>query len=119
MITTTPLPAGLNFIALGIGLTLASQLNALYMDKIYIYLKAQNKKNGGDGAGEPEYRVPSMIIGSIVLPVGLLMTGWAAERGVSWVVTDVVGGLLYSFPFTLFVFELLVLIMICLAGSFG
>ncbi|KAF9066975.1 MFS general substrate transporter [Rhodocollybia butyracea] len=81
--------AGLNYIGLGIGLTLASQINALYMDKIYVYLKNQNKKNGGTGEGEPEYRVPSMIIGSIVLPIGLLMTGWAAEKEVSWVVTDV------------------------------
>lgn len=53
------------------------------MDKIYIYLKNQNKKNGGTGEGEPKYGLPPMIIGSIVLPVRLLMTEWAAEREMS------------------------------------
>ena len=44
--------AGLNYIALGVGLTGASQINARLMDKIYIYF---TKKNGGEG--RPEYRL--------------------------------------------------------------
>ncbi|KAF9010981.1 MFS polyamine transporter [Hymenopellis radicata] len=76
--------AGLHYIALGIGLTCASQLNARYMDKVYVYFK---NKNGG--IGEPEFRVPSMVPGSIILPVGLLITGWCAEKGVHWAVTDI------------------------------
>ncbi|KAF8917458.1 MFS polyamine transporter [Mucidula mucida] len=76
--------AGLHYFALGIGLTCASQLNARYMDKIYVILK---NKNGG--IGEPEFRVPSMIPGCLILPAGLLITGWCAEKGVHWAVTDV------------------------------
>ncbi|THU87858.1 MFS polyamine transporter [Dendrothele bispora CBS 962.96] len=76
--------AGLNYIALGVGLSSASQVNARYMDKIYIYLK---KKNGG--VGEPEFRVPSMALGAFILPIGLFMTGWAAEKAVHWIVTDI------------------------------
>jgi hypothetical protein len=49
--------AGLNYIALGIGLTLASQLNGRYLDRIYIYFK---NKNGG--VGEPEYRLRGLIM---------------------------------------------------------
>ena len=44
--------SGLNYIALGIGLILASCLNARFMDKIYIHFK--NKNND---VGEPEYRL--------------------------------------------------------------
>ena len=44
--------AGLHYIALGIGLTAACQLNARLLDRIYIRLK--NKNNG---VGEPEYRL--------------------------------------------------------------
>lgn len=44
--------AGLNYFALGIGLTGASQVNARVMDRIYIYF---TKKNGGKG--RPEYRL--------------------------------------------------------------
>ncbi len=54
--------AGLHYFALGIGLTCASQLNARYMDKIYVILK---NKNGG--IGEPEFRVRECLYGSFTL----------------------------------------------------
>lgn len=44
--------AGLHYIALGVGLSISSQANARFMDKIYVYYK---KKNGG--VGEPEFRL--------------------------------------------------------------
>ena len=44
--------AGLHYIALGVGLSTASQLNARFLDRIYIYFK--NKKGG---VGEPEFRL--------------------------------------------------------------
>lgn len=60
---------GLNYIALGVGLTCASQVlvlslsrvlvtdfsqvNARYMDRIYIWLKQRQ----GNGLGEPEFRL--------------------------------------------------------------
>ncbi|KAJ7591012.1 MFS polyamine transporter [Mycena floridula] len=75
---------GLNYLALGIGLTGFSQVNARYMDKLYVYLK---NKNGN--VGRPEFRVPAMVPGSILLPVGLLMSGWSAENKVHWIVTDI------------------------------
>ncbi|KAJ8082377.1 hypothetical protein PM082_008232 [Marasmius tenuissimus] len=76
--------AGINYLALGIGLTGASQLNARTMDKIYIRLKNRN-----GGVGRPEFRVPSMIIGSLFLPIGLFLAGWAAEAELHWVVVDI------------------------------
>ncbi|PPQ70272.1 hypothetical protein CVT26_014561 [Gymnopilus dilepis] len=75
---------GLHYIALGIGLSLASQTNARFMDKIYVHFK---EKNGG--VGEPEFRLPSMIPGTILLPFGLLLAGWSAENRLPWIATDV------------------------------
>jgi hypothetical protein len=43
---------GLHYIALGLGLGLSSQINARFMDRIYIHFKT---KNGG--VGEPEFRL--------------------------------------------------------------
>lgn len=43
---------GLHYIALGVGLTLASQINARFMDRVYIHYK---KKNAD--VGEPEFRI--------------------------------------------------------------
>jgi hypothetical protein len=97
--------SGLHYLALGVGVTGSSQINARFTDYIYKYLKA---KNGG--AGEPEYRLrwsilhtrtddadsiihqlASMVPGTIFLPVGLLITGWAVQAHVHWIVTDIVG----------------------------
>lgn len=77
--------AGLHFIALGIGITICSQLNGRYTDRLYVHLK----ETRGGGVGEPEFRLPSMVPGTILLPIGLLVAGWAAQQRVSWVVTDV------------------------------
>lgn len=44
--------AGLHYIALGIGLSGASYLNAITLDKVYAHLK--NKTNG---VGKPEFRL--------------------------------------------------------------
>ena len=48
--------AGLHYIALGIGLSIASQLNARFLDRIYIYYK--NKKGG---VGQPEFRLRELL----------------------------------------------------------
>ncbi|RDB16595.1 Efflux pump vrtL [Hypsizygus marmoreus] len=75
--------AGLNYISIGLGLTLASQINARYMDRIYKYYKAKN-----NGVGEPEFRLPSMVPATFILPAGLLIAGWSAEKKLHWILTD-------------------------------
>jgi len=95
--------AGLHYIALGAGLSLASQVNGRFMDRIYIHFK---NKNGG--VGEPEFRLrewvslisffhlltsvslASMVPGSILLPLGILLAGWSAEHRLHWIATDIV-----------------------------
>lgn len=95
--------AGLHYLALGVGLTGASQINARMLDKIYKYFSA---KNGG--IGRPEFRLralyslpclrmhtdrpaplASMIPGSILLPAGLFITGWTARADVHWIAPDI------------------------------
>ncbi|KAG2135087.1 MFS polyamine transporter [Suillus clintonianus] len=76
--------AGLHYIALGIGLTGASQLNAKTMDKIYVHLKS---KNGG--VAKPEFRLPAMVPGSVLLPIGCLIVGWTSEAHTHWIASDI------------------------------
>lgn len=96
--------AGLHYLALGVGLTGASQINARLLDRIYKYYK---EKNGGHG--RPEFRlrkltftsfllspvnaiilIASMVPGTIFLPIGLLLNGWTAQNHVFWLVPDIV-----------------------------
>ncbi|KAI0666100.1 MFS polyamine transporter [Trametes maxima] len=76
--------AGLHYFALGIGLTTISQLNARFLDQIY---KRLCKQNGG--VGKPEYRLPPLVPGSIMLPIGLFLTGWTSRASIHWIVPDI------------------------------
>ncbi|KAH9970653.1 major facilitator superfamily domain-containing protein [Russula compacta] len=75
--------AGFHYLALGVGLSVSSQINAKLMDKIYTLLKARN------GAGRPEFRLANIVPGSIFLPIGLLITGWTTQNHVFWLVPNI------------------------------
>ncbi|EER44643.1 conserved hypothetical protein [Histoplasma capsulatum H143] len=76
--------SGLHYIALVIGSTIGAQLGAALTDRLWAYLK---KRAGGETA--PEYRIPLMIPGSIVIPISLFWFGWTAETMQKWVVVDI------------------------------
>ncbi|KAI0002444.1 MFS polyamine transporter [Russula compacta] len=76
--------SGLHYLALGIGLTGASQINARIIDRVYVLLKSRN-----GGVGKPEFRLLNIVPGTIFLPIGLLIMGWSAQERVFWLVPDV------------------------------
>lgn len=76
--------SGLHYISLVIGYTIASQAGARITDILWQYLK---KRAGNKTA--PEYRVPLMIPGVILIPAGLFWYGWAAETKSPWALVDV------------------------------
>ncbi|KAH8681311.1 major facilitator superfamily domain-containing protein [Xylariales sp. PMI_506] len=77
--------SGLNYLSLGLGFFLGSQVAAPLQDRVYVALK---RRNGG-GAGRPEYRVPMMVPGAVLVPVGLLIYGWTAEYKVHWIAPNI------------------------------
>lgn len=44
------------------------------------------KKKATPGGMKPEHRLPPMIFGSILMPLGLFLYGWSAERRLPWIV---------------------------------
>ncbi|TCD61997.1 hypothetical protein EIP91_007637 [Steccherinum ochraceum] len=76
--------SGLHYLAFGFGLVLGAQINMRFLDYIYKRLK---DKNGG--VGRPEFRLPTMLPGTILMPVGLFIAGWAARPSVHWIVVDI------------------------------
>ncbi|KAF5597810.1 major facilitator superfamily transporter [Fusarium pseudocircinatum] len=76
--------SGLHYFSLVIGYTIAAQGGAILMDKLWGYLK---KKAGDDTV--PEYRVPLMLPGAILIPLGLFLYGWSAERHTAWIIPDI------------------------------
>ena len=79
--------AGLNYISLGIGFWVGAQISAYFQDRIYAHLKRRYITDGGPG--KPEFRVPMMIPGAIMVPIGLIMFGWTAEAKTHWIVPNI------------------------------
>lgn len=103
--------AGLHYISFGIGLSVAAQVNSRMLDKLYKSLSARN-----GGVGKPEFRLrmldflfsiglaadsscilATMFPGTLMLPIGLLLFGWAAEAHLPWIVLDIVSSTLLHF----------------------
>lgn len=75
---------GLNYISLGVGFFLGTQIGAPLNDGMYRRLK---KKNGG--VGRSEFRIPLMFPGSILMPIGLFWYGWSAEYKIHWIMPNI------------------------------
>ena len=75
--------SGLHYISLAIGYTIAAQLGAPLTDRIWKRLQAR-----AGGATAPEYRVPLMIPGAILIPAGLFWYGWSAQSVLHWIIPD-------------------------------
>lgn len=63
--TTRPTP--------GVGSLVSVTLCNMFLDKIYIRLRAQH-----GGPGRPEYRLPLVITGIALFPTAILLYGWSA-----------------------------------------
>jgi len=76
--------SGLHYIALAVGYTIAAQGGARVTDRVWQYLKARKQ-----GETQPEYRVPLMIPGAIIIPIGLFWYGWTAQEHTFWLLPDI------------------------------
>lgn len=82
--------SGLNYISIIVGYTLGSQVGAPMSDRVWAYFR---KRYNGDTV--PEYRIPLMIPGAILLPTGLLWYGWSVEARLHWIMPNI-GAALYG-----------------------
>jgi MFS family permease len=82
--------SGLNYISLGLGPIIGAQISALFNDRIYRDLKKKN-----NDIGRPEFRLPLMFAGSLLVPTGLFWYGWSAQAHTHWIVPNI-GVLIYS-----------------------
>ncbi|KAF2222840.1 major facilitator superfamily domain-containing protein [Elsinoe ampelina] len=76
--------SSLNYLSLGIGFVLGLQICAPLMDRIYNRLKKKYKH-----PGRPEFRVPLMLPGGLLVPVGLALYGWSAHYRLHWIIPNI------------------------------
>ncbi|CAE6475425.1 unnamed protein product [Rhizoctonia solani] len=66
--------AGLAYLGLGVGFMFAAVIGSRLMNVLYLKL---SERNGGQG--KPEYRIPPMLGGTMLIVIGLLWYGWTAH----------------------------------------
>jgi MFS family permease len=71
--------AGLAYLGLGIGFIIG-QFGVGKFSDAYV------KKKSAGGVMKPEYRLPPLILGAFLIPIGLFWYGWTAEYKVHWIV---------------------------------
>ncbi|PHH89384.1 hypothetical protein CDD83_6166 [Cordyceps sp. RAO-2017] len=70
-----PAMTGSAFLANGLGTLIGVVICKMCLDSIYVRLSAANK-----GVGQPEYRLPLIIVGVFTLPPAVALYGWCAEH---------------------------------------
>jgi hypothetical protein len=89
---------GLIYLGSGVGSLFGLVFCAAVSDRLVAHL---TKRNGG--VAKPEYRIPAMFVGSVIVPIGLFLYGWTADKKVHWM-APIVGTALVSFGlFAIFV----------------
>jgi multidrug resistance protein len=73
--------SGLHYISLCLGEMVGSIIGGRLLD---ISFRRLTRRTGGEAS--PEFRIPSMLPGAIVTPLGLFIYGWAAQRHAHWLV---------------------------------
>ncbi|MCJ1314647.1 hypothetical protein MMC25_008329 [Agyrium rufum] len=71
--------AGLSFLGVGLGMAVGVFLCGATLDWYTNRMKAVH-----DGEIKPEWRLPPMALGGIIVPTGLFMYGWTAQMHVEW-----------------------------------
>ena len=74
----------LNYISLGLVFFVGAYSCILLQDRVYSALKYRH-----NGVGRPEFRVPLMVPGSLLMPIGLFWYGWSAQAHVHWIVPNI------------------------------
>lgn len=79
--------AGLSFLGCGIGSIIGAGFYAYYADTIHTHLSKQH------GSTQPEFRLPALIMGAVLIPVGLFLYGWTVEYKIHWIVPQIGSGI--------------------------
>lgn len=100
---------GLSLLAAGLGIILGIAFCMLFSNRMYLFMRNRYAKrfrtfHGYDPYAlaeelqkhSPEFRIPLMQLGMVIVPLGLFVFGWSARDSVPWTV-PLLGLVIYSF----------------------
>lgn len=83
--------AGLMYLSLGVGFGLGTLVFMFAIERVYMMLK---RRNGG--VAKPEYRLPLLLVSSVLIPAGLVWYGWSAQKKLHWIM-PCIGAAVFGF----------------------
>lgn len=101
------IPSGVSFLSVIVGVLLAAFFYLVYLDKTY------TRKVLAGSPIYPEFFLPVMIVGAILMPIGLFIFGWTSTASAHWI-----GSMVGSVIFNASAFFLFQSCLNYLAGSF-
>ena len=67
------------------GLVIGTFISAKYFNRSYLYMGARHTRKTGSCIPQPEFRLPFMQAGMVIVPIGLIIYAWTAGR-THWIV---------------------------------
>ncbi|KFA62999.1 hypothetical protein S40285_06856 [Stachybotrys chlorohalonatus IBT 40285] len=92
---------GLTFLGMGVGMVLGILTDPVWHRIRDRLIQRLERETGVEGKSEPEFRLPSVIFGCFLVPVGLFWFGWTTYSSVHWIDNPVLLGDIYlpaAFP---------------------
>lgn len=82
---------GLAYLGGGLGLVWATLIGILGLNRSRRWMATRF----GNGEGRPEFRLPLLFLGMLLIPIGLLLFGWSAQPRLHWVL-PLLGAAIFS-----------------------
>ena len=82
---------GLAYLGGGIGLVWATFIGSFGLNRSREWMATRF----GNGEGRPEFRLPLLFLGMLLIPVGLFLFGWSAQAHIHWVL-PLLGAAIFS-----------------------
>jgi hypothetical protein len=86
---------GLSFVGIGVGMIIGVMADPVWHRVRSRLIENLEKETGVPGASEPEFRLPSAILGSVLVPIGIFMFGWTTYASVHWIV-PIIGSAIFG-----------------------
>lgn len=84
---------GLTFLGLAIGILFGISTTPYWQKNYQQLVKKRHTEASEDSKHEPEYRLPQVIVGAILVPAGLFWFGFTTYTSVHWIVPVIASGL--------------------------
>lgn len=86
---------GLSFMGLGVGMFCGAMFNPIWKNMRNKLIAKRAAATGVEGVSEPEFRLPSTMLGALLCPIGLFIFGWTTFPWVYWLL-PVIGSVFFG-----------------------